>query len=431
MHWGSNPLAILDGRCTIHIGDVIERLRDFPDESVDVVVSSPPYWLVRDYEADGQLGLEPTLSQHIANLIEVFAELRRVLKPHGSVWLNYGDSYAADVNGRNAKATKDRGNDDRSFRDKPASSVGNGPLSGDVLSRSFADVIDASKAKDLLLIPNILALALRAAGWWVRCEIVWGKSNPMPDSAGHGRPSTSYEKVLLLTKRADAEIYRARDTGQLSFDPDHTETVRFRGKKDPVTGELATGATRWILVGSYYNASAVLQPLAGSAHPRMAKGAAAPALGAKVATSRTGRRNNASQHAALASQPTRRLLRSFEEAPVTVWSVKARAYRGGHYATFPPELVAIAIEAGSPATGSVVLDPFGGTGTTALVAVRMGRQAHLIELKPEFAYMARQRLEQDWMGEEERRLAEGKVAAEALAASGELEPLPLFSEAAE
>lgn len=110
--------------CRIIIGDAVEQLRSLPADSVDCCVTSPPYWGLRDYGVDGQLGMEPSLAEHIAAMVALFEEVRRVLKPTGTCWINYGDCYATTPNGRSAADVKATGNDDRTFRDEPFSTVG-------------------------------------------------------------------------------------------------------------------------------------------------------------------------------------------------------------------------------------------------------------------------------------------------------------------
>ncbi len=110
--------------CEILQGDVFDMLATLPDDHFDCVITSPPYWGLRDYGTDGQLGLEPTLQEHLQVMVDVFAEVHRVLKPSGTLWLNYGDCYASTPNGRSAADTKAKGDDDRTFRDKPFSTVG-------------------------------------------------------------------------------------------------------------------------------------------------------------------------------------------------------------------------------------------------------------------------------------------------------------------
>lgn len=225
---------------TIHIGDVFTEMAKLDDDSVDCAVFSPPYWGLRDYGVAGQIGLESTLAEHLEVMVAVLEEVKRILKPAGTCWLNYGDCYAAAPNGRSAADTKSAGKDDRTFRDKPFSTVGpiskskrikrgsgrwgggNNP-SGPICAEGQPSTVTRGsnsgnkqssppskmriyaggflKAKDLCMIPNRLAIALQDAGWWVRSEIIWAKPNPMPESI-KDRPSTSHEKIWLLTKSA-------------------------------------------------------------------------------------------------------------------------------------------------------------------------------------------------------------------------------------
>lgn len=173
-------------------GDVREMLATLPDESVHCVVTSPPYWGLRDYGVAGQLGLEPSLGEHIAVMVEVFRGVRRVMRKDGTLWLNYGDCYATTPNGRSAVATKAAGNDDRTFRDKPFSTIGPivtgaaarvgrsanlGNVGSDGVRRNVA-AGGYLKAKDLCMIPNRLAIALQDDGWWVRIGNRLGQDEP-------------------------------------------------------------------------------------------------------------------------------------------------------------------------------------------------------------------------------------------------------------
>lgn len=544
---GSNPIAILDHRALIYVGDVLFWLRQMADDSVDCVVTSPPYWGLRDYGTavwvdgdpkcqhevsmairtpwakykgpdavgkhgyhqqrpakyiggycpkcgarrhDYQIGLETSLGEHLAVMVEVFEEVRRVLKPTGTLWLNYGDCYAAEPNGRSADAAKAAGHDDRRFRDKPIDTRGPIYQADWATPRGVFEAADVGnsgagtrrvdhggrvvaggylKEKDLCMIPNRLAIALQEAGWWVRSEIVWGKLNPMPDSSGRQRPSTAHEKIFLLTKSGDGDVWFARDTGEISFDPDINEMVPLITRPDKM-------GRRWQRMGAYYDAVAVMQESSPNSHPRMAQNIADQAgsdrahAGAKsngpmkaVASKiKTGTRNNPSYNAAMMSRERvaahrrsqnvgvdprhtehvnhtgmselgrgqGRLLRNFEplpprhDAPLPVWPMASAPFKDAHFATFPPELAERCILAGCP-PGGVVLDPFGGSGTTALVALRLGRRAEMIELKPGYAEMAQRRIELDWMGEDEARRARAKAKGPAP------DPGPLFSEAAE
>jgi len=403
--------TFLDGRVTLHIGDVRAKLRDLPADYFDCVVTSPPYWGLRDYGVAGQIGLEPTLGEHLAVMVDVFNEVRRVMKPSATLWLNYGDCYATSPNGRSAADTKAAGNDDRTFRDKPFSTVG-GLL----------------KAKDLCMIPNRLAIALQEAGWWVRSEIIWGKTNPMPDSSGNYRPSTAHEKIFMLTKSDDGEVYRARDTGEISFRPDLTERCAL------ITDRDRDGA-RWLKMGVYYDAEAGKRSgrpgLTGNEHNRHSLGEAIPAAQRRAPTKVKmpdgwdtgdgghGTRHRRGREAGKMIEVTPRhqghinhtgldelgrgdgrLLRNYEPAPVAVWPMATRSFSEAHFATFPPELAERCILAGCP-VGGRVLDPFGGSGTTALVAASLGRPSTIIELNPEYATLARARIESAFMGKEE------------------------------
>ena len=173
-------------------GDVFDKLKELDDNSIDCVVTSPPYWGLRDYGVPGQLGLEPTYQEHIKNIVEFFRIMKPKLKDSATVWLNYGDSYAATINGTKVKdQIKNKvqfagkyliKGDDRTFRDKP-----------------FSTIQGFLKPKDLVMIPNRIAIALQEDGWWIRSEIIWHKPNPMPESV-RDRPTSAHEKIWLITK---------------------------------------------------------------------------------------------------------------------------------------------------------------------------------------------------------------------------------------
>lgn len=372
---------------TILQGDVLEVLRTLPSDHFGCVITSPPYWGLRDYQAEGQIGMEPTLAEHLAKMVEVFDEVRRVLHPAGTCWVNYGDCYATTPNGRTAADLKAEGVDDRTFRDKPISTVGSG-----------------IKPKDLCLLPARLAIAMQDAGWWVRSDITWAKPNPMPDSSARYRPGAGSERIFMFAKSDASDFYVARDTGEVRLRPDLTEQCALITKPDQMSN-------RWIRLGHYYDAEAVRQNLAPASVSRLAQD-----IENQIGSSRAnaGRKTNGNLKAVGGKQRGHsrrhdgfnerwdamsrdeqtsggRYLRNWEPAPAQVWEIATKPFRESHFATFPPELVERCIKAGCP-PGMPILDPFGGSGTTALVADAYGFDSTLIELNPKYVDLARRRL---------------------------------------
>lgn len=385
----------------ILIGDVRARLAELPADSFDCVVTSPPYWGLRDYGVLGQLGLEPTLGEHLAVMVDVFEAVRRVLKPSGTLWLNYGDCYATSPNGRSAADTKAAGNDDRTFRDKPFSTVGaiyepqpegrqagrrgrsgnlgNGGVNGASVPAGRVVSGGYLKPKDLCMVPNRLAIALQEAGWWVRSEIIWAKPNPMPESI-KDRPATSHEKIFLLSK-APRYFYDADAVRQVAAGDENANT--FRGGSY-VGGEPGPRAVE----GNYRKPNAAALSPHGQGFSRKNSFAREGKLSAGDHGQKPQFRADR-EHIDYGGFS--RSLRNYEPAPVQIWQVATLPFKEAHFATFPPELAQRCLLAGCP-KGGRVLDPFGGAGTTALVASRLGLDCTLIELSPEYAAIADRRL---------------------------------------
>lgn len=300
----------------ILLGDCLDTLKTLPDQSVHCCVTSPPYFGLRDYGHDGQIGLEQTPEEYIAKLVEVFREVRRVLRDDGNFWLNLGDSYNAA--GRSGHGTRQ------------GAKQGTNRASANGSDHTRPTVANL-KPKDLIGIPWMAAFALRADGWYLRQDIIWHKRSPMPESVTD-RCTKAHEYVFLFAK---SEKYYY----------DH-EAV-----KEPSVDYLKSGPRE-------RNISKGLRP-----DEMKALG------GGQLPTSESRNRRS-------------------------VWSIASQPYSGAHFATFPEALITPCILAGCPADG-VVLDPFMGAGTTALVAVKNGRRYLGCELNPEYIKIAEKRIQKE------------------------------------
>lgn len=315
--------------CQILTGDCREVLKTLPDASVQCCVTSPPYFGLRDYGVAGQIGLELSPAEYVEEMVAVFREVRRVLRPDGTLWMNLGDSYANDgkwgghTGGKHAKALH-------------CSPIGR--------NKRYTGL----KPKDLMGMPWEVAFALREDGWFLRRDIIWHKLNPMPESVTD-RPTTAHEYLFLLTK-SQSYYYDAEAIKEPASENTHDRT-----RKDRAAAGQKCEPT----------------PKVNGLRPR------------KLADAGSGVKNNGSFDAAMAVMPATRNKRS-------VWSVTSDPYPEAHFATYPPALIKPCIMAGSR-PGDVVLDPFGGSGTTGQVAMELGRRAVLIELNPEYAKLINKR----------------------------------------
>lgn len=323
-------------------GDCRQLLDAMPAASVQCCVTSPPYFGLRDYHVAGQIGLEQTPAEYVAEMVAVFRKVRRVLRDDGTLWLNLGDSYSSG--GR-----KTHGYD----RKLPARVTDTRPQ-------------DGAKPKDLLMIPARVAFALQADGWWLRSDIIWNKPNPMPSSVTD-RPTCAHEHVFLLTKRA-SYFYDA-------------DAIR-----EPLS---ASSAIR------------LAQNVAHQAGSHRANGGAKTNGPMKAVARSTTHIDKQSGHSRLHAgfnarwDNAREAGLPFHGANARdVWTIASEPFADAHFATFPTALAERCIRAGTR-SGDTVLDPFAGAGTTGLAADRLQRNAILIELNPDYVQLARCRIDAD------------------------------------
>lgn len=320
-------------------GDCIEAMRGMHDRSVRCCITSPPYFGLRDYGHPDQIGLEETPEAFIARLVGVFREVRRVLADDGTLWVNMGDSYATRPNGPRASASASlNGGHAAKWRDSKA-------LRSDGVPAGL-------KHKDLIGIPWMLAFALRTDGWYLRQDIIWAKTNPMPESV-RDRCTKAHEYLFLLSK---GPRYYFNDEAIKEQAVTSDRGPNYQGR-----GQVAEGQKRSRRDSFKRTGSKRAQAIPGQS----------------VGTHREGRDESTYD---LGTRNRR-----------SVWTVATRPFKGAHFATFPAELIEPCVLAGCPA-GGTVLDPFGGAGTTGLVAQRHGRNAVLCELNPEYAAMAEARI---------------------------------------
>jgi DNA modification methylase len=337
-------------------GDCREVLKTLPGESVHCVVTSPPYFGLRDYDVDNQIGLETSPGEYIATMVATFAEVRRVLRADGTLWLNLGDSYASGGRGGNSTHASSTFHGGKKNQDASA------PV------RRRKPPIEF-KTKDLMMMPARVAIALQEDGWYLRQDIVWSKPNPMPESV-RDRCTKAHEYVFLLSKSpqyyydadAIAEPVSAATIERLSQPnlPNQAGSDRVPGKSNGPMKAVGKGNRRTFRGGGVYTQG---RSFDNDVRPCNESIGNVP--------NESGTRNKRS-----------------------VWEITTKGFGEAHFATFPPELPEICISAGCP-RGGVVLDPFGGAGTTGLVADRLQRDCILIELNPDYAAMAERRIKGD------------------------------------
>jgi len=307
----------------ILLGDCLATLPTLPAASVQTCITSPPYFGLRDYGVDGQLGLEPTPREFVDAMVRVFREVRRVLRDDGTLWLNLGDSYGHGTSAMRKASTT-------STKISAAQHQAQGGRHG-------------GPAKQLLGMPWRVAFALQEDGWYLRQDIIWAKPNPMPESV-RDRCTKAHEYLFLLSKSA-----------------------RY-----------------------YFDADAIAEPLAPASVERLSQ----PTIDQQAGSDRVPGKTNGRMKA-VAGRPTKGCPNGASTGGMrnkrSVWTIPTQPTREAHFATFPEALVEPCIRAGSR-PGDTVLDPFLGSGTTALVAEREGRRWIGCELNPEYAAIAERRL---------------------------------------
>jgi len=462
-------------------GNVFDKVKELNDNSIDCVVTSPPYWGLRDYgtgtwiggdkncphkrltkiskdtktghagmfkkgnvvgdaiyknycpecgakRKDEQLGLEETYQEHIKNIVNLFEEIKPKLKESATIWINYGDSYATTINGRKAKDVK---NDDRMFVDKP-----------------FSTIQGSIKPKDLVMIPNRIAIALQDAGWYIRSEIIWHKPNPMPESV-RDRPTSAHEKIWLITKSKkyyyDADSIReplastsltrlnqdiknqkgsTRGNGGMKsngnmkavfgkYQTDENEKKhrqgmsKTRGTKLVETRPKLPSQKEFV---NYLRNKTTLIDLVENTNIKKTTiehwfrndevGFAFPSVDdwnkiKDLINDWTDEFNNIDY--GLTYIETH--LDEIKNNPIgrnkrNVWTITTKPCKEAHFATFPKDLIEPCIKAGCP-EGGIVLDPFGGSGTTGIVASQNNRNAILIELNKDYIDIANKRIHKE------------------------------------
>lgn len=400
----------------ILVGDCRARLRDLPDRHFQAVVTSPPYFALRDYgtgswqggdpdcdhivaemrtgqalakwsaanarggakKAEGapgiqgrgtcphcgavrvddeQIGQEETPEAFVANLVEVFRIVRDKLRDDGTVWLNLGDTYA-----------QTGGPGQQGYN---SARVGRANVAAQVKASSQRPP-PGLKTKDLIGIPWLVAFALRADGWFLRQDIIWHKPNPMPESV-MDRCTKAHEYVFLLSKSGSPAIWRDRVTREWSATPDLSARLPRPTEDDP-----HRTVARWRAFDYYFDADAIAE-----------EAIYAPGKTTQVERPKGFYEGKRNEGGAKVEQAFKAIRETRNKR--SVWTIAPGGFDGAHFATMPTDLARHCILAGSPA-GSAILDPFGGAGTTALVADGLGRDATIIELNPGYAEMAAARL---------------------------------------
>ena len=373
-------------------GDCVESLRSLPDGCVQTCITSPPYYGLRDYGHEGQIGLEESPAEYVARLVEVFREVRRVLRDDGTLWLNLGDSYAGTGYGNHAingeKWLNDAGLDRRSSRQQ---------------ALKKAAEREGIKPKDLLGIPWMVAFALRDDGWFLRSEIIWAKPNPMPESVTD-RPTKAHEQVFLLAKSPryfyDADAVREENTPDMLLRASRGH-VRGGGVRDASRNDATT------LVGGPVDSAGrnkrtvwtvATQPFSG-AHFAVFPPKLIEPMVLAGSSDRACAECGQAWERVVEREPSDMDARYARGEPSRHGTQGAAASSASNVGWFSGESRTVGFEpactCNAGTSPSVVLDPFAGSGTTGMVALRHGRSFIGCELNREYVELARRRIVDD------------------------------------
>ena len=410
------------------MGDTREGMLRFIQEGhrVQTVVTSPPYWALRDYGVEGQLGLEQTPSEYLRSMVGVFRLVRELMADDGTLWLNMGDSYAGSRCGGDGDGTLE-GSRDSQEQAKLAKRTQSRRRDNAEIPRSDVKVIGL-KPKDMVGMPWRLAFALQEDGWYLRSDIIWSKPNPMPESV-RDRPTKSHEYLFLLSK-SERYFYDAEAIKEPTSDDTHARYARGRSENHkyadggPGNQTIAKGFEHmrkpvggWDTGPGNHSTIEHASPKyqgAGEEH-RTKQGLAEserkfrPRVKDDEASARMGRgpgwRNNGVGFGHGYDENVKPRVKSEgtfnEETPHilalrnkrTVWSIPTEPFSEAHFATFPRALVEPCVLAGSR-TGDIVFDPFMGSGTVGAVAASLGRSWLGCELNPDYGRMQEKRTAQ-------------------------------------
>lgn len=355
----------------IYCCDTLEFLKNLPEDCIDLVMTSPPYWGLRDYQVSGQLGLEPTFEEYISKSLEIYSEIKRVLKPTGSFYLNIGDTYSGSGMGHGQTE------DSKDFHNVSKQSYY--PTSNHPVLQSKCKL----PKKSLIGIPWRIALAMIEQGWILRNAIIWRKPNAMPSSV-RDRLNSTYEFVFHFVK--SQKYYYDLDVIRV---PHKTASIkRIKYPMNPYGTKQAGGKVRMTgsSKGDLENVRIKLNPKGKNPGDVIMEG-----IGKYQETKRNIPKGGAHlEYGGLCSRDAKHF-HSSGKNPGDFWEISTQSFKGQHFATYPEKLCEIPIKSSCP-DGGIVLDPFCGSGTTCLMAKKLNKKYIGVDLNQKYCQMAKERL---------------------------------------